>query len=90
MTSNPTPTYAGMARLYWMFVGLMLSALFAYRILTHGGGWSTTTDLVFLLSVAALPLARWAEFLGGSPQTAEGDPASAEHLRRYVVITPLV
>lgn len=84
MTTEPTPTYAGFARLYWMFIGPVLSTLFAYQIVMQGGGWSTRADLAFVLALVALPITRWAEFRGGNPQTADGAPATPEHLRRYV------
>jgi hypothetical protein len=87
MTTPHTPGYAGFARLHWMFVGPMLAALVAYQILMQRGGWWTRTDFVFVLLVASLPFARWLEFRGGMPQTAEGEPATPDHLRRYAVGT---
>lgn len=54
----------------------MLSALIAYRIVTHGDGRFTAGGVDFLLSVAALPLARWVEFRRGDPQKAEAVAAS--------------
>jgi multisubunit Na+/H+ antiporter MnhB subunit len=90
MTSTPTPGYAGFARIYWMVVGPMLLAMTAFKIASQGGGWFTSTTLVFFLVLGVLPLSRWAEFRGGSPQTAEGDPATPAHLRRYVVVVFLL
>lgn len=85
MTIDPTPTYAGFARLFLMFAGPMLLALLAYQIALQTGDRPTVVDLAFFFVLGGLPLGRWAEFRGGSPKTAEGDPAMPVHLRRYVV-----
>lgn len=85
MPPEPTPTYAGCARMFWMFPGPMLLLMLAYQIASKGGGWFTVIDAVFFTVLGALLLARWAEFRGGSPQTAEGEPATLAHLRRYVI-----
>jgi hypothetical protein len=86
MPPEPTPTYSGCARIFWIFGGPMLLAMIAFQIASNGGGWFTATDAVFFALLGALVLARWAEFHGGSPQTADGEPATSAHLRRYVVV----
>lgn len=90
MTTAPTPGYAGFARIFWMVGGPMLLAMITFKIASQGGGWFTSANLVFFLILGALPLSRWAEFRGGSPQTSEGDPATPAHLRRYVIVILLV
>lgn len=90
MSTDSTPTYVGLARLYWMFIGPMTSALICFRIVTHPSGPFTLTDVAFFLSIGGLMLARWAEFRSGAPQTAEGEPAAPEHLRRYCLAVPCV
>ena len=90
MATVSTSGYAGLARLYWMFFGPMLAALFAIQVFQQRDGWLTATNFAFLLLVVLLPAARWGEFRGGSPQTADGEPATLSHLRRYAVVAPLV
>jgi hypothetical protein len=71
--------------MFWMFGGPMLLLMFSYQIASKGGGWFTVIDAVFFVLLGSLLLARWAEFRGGSPQTADGEPATAAHLRRYAI-----
>ncbi len=85
MPPEPTPTYAGCARMFWMFPGPLLLLMMAYQIVSKGGGWFTSSDAVFFVVLAAILLARCAEFYGGSPQTADGEPATQAHLRQYVI-----
>jgi hypothetical protein len=72
-------------RLYWMMLGPLLLALLAYVVIKTGNGWVTGADIGFLAVLAGLLLARWLEFRGGNPRTAEGEPATPAHLRRYVI-----
>lgn len=74
-----------LARLFWMMIGPMLLALFAYLIIKTGNGWLTGFDFAFLGVAAAMMLARWLEFRGGHAKTAEGEPATPAHLRRYLI-----
>jgi hypothetical protein len=83
MTTLPTPAYAGFARIFWMFVGPVLLVMIAFSIARSGE--LSVADLVYFGVLGGIILARWAEFRGGSPQTAEGEPATPAHLRRYAV-----
>ena len=74
-----------LARLFWMMFGPILLAVFAYLIIKTGNGWLTRFDFAFLAILGGVILARWLEFRGGNPRTAEGEPATAAHLRRYVI-----
>jgi hypothetical protein len=75
------------ARLYWMMFGPMALFVTTYIIGSSGGGWFTVADAVFAALLAGLLLARWVEFRGGNAQTSTGEPATAEHLRWYVLST---
>jgi hypothetical protein len=44
-------------------------------------------DAAYAVSLGAMLLGRWLEFRGGAPLTADGEPATAAHLRRYVFWT---
>ncbi len=74
-----------LARLVWMMIGPVLLALFGYLIIKTGNGWLTGPDFAFIGVLAGMMLARWLEFRGGHAQTAEGQPATPEHLRRYLI-----
>jgi hypothetical protein len=82
--SGATPLSSALGRLFWMLLGPFSLAIAAFRILSSGEGWGTGADLVYLLIVAAMILGRSLEFRGGNPLTAEGTPATQDHLRRYI------
>jgi hypothetical protein len=90
MTDRPTPGYAGFARLYWMFLGPMLLLLVAFGITNGRDGWLSPQSLAFVGMFALLLVCRWAEFHAGGATTAEGEPATAAHLRRYLLIATLI
>jgi hypothetical protein len=90
MAERTTPGYAGFARLYWMFLGPMLSLLALISVVNDGGGWVTTRNLVFFAMAALLLVCRWAEFHAGDARTSEGEPATPAHLRRYLLMAALL
>ena len=90
MTDRPTPGYAGFARLYWMFLGPMLLLLGAVSLVNGRGGRLAPRSLTFVGMFASLLLCRWAEFHAGNAKTAEGEPATAAHLRRYLLVATLI
>jgi hypothetical protein len=83
--SNDQTVVGVLARLGWMMVGPALLAVFAFLVVKTGNGWLTPVDFGFMAVAASLILARWLEFRTGSPQTAEGQPATPEHLRQYTI-----
>lgn len=84
LRENPN-SRAILARLGWMLFGPILLVVFAALVIKTGEGWLTPWDFAFLAVLGGLILFRWLEFRGGAPQTAEGDPATPAHLRRYAV-----
>jgi hypothetical protein len=90
MTDRPTPGYAGFARLYWMFLGPMLLLLVAVSLVKGGGDWLSPQSLAFVGMFVFLLVCRWAEFHAGGATTAEGEPATAAHLRRYLLVATLI
>lgn len=81
---------AALARVFWMLLGPMALVLTAMAVLRAGRGWLTGADVAYLSFLAAVLLARWFEFRAGDPQTADGEPATAQDLRRYLVVTTTV
>jgi hypothetical protein len=74
-----------------MFLGPMLLLLVAIGIFNRGGGWfASTRSLLFLGLLALLLVCRWAEFHAGNATTSDGDPATPEHLRRYIAVAGLI
>jgi hypothetical protein len=86
MAPNESTSFLGIvARLFWMMIGPAVLAVLAYNIVNIGSGWLTPVDYGYLAILAAVGLARWFEFHCGNPQTAQGEPATPEHLRRYLL-----
>ncbi len=91
-TSPPPSTSIGVvfSRIFWMLIGPLMLVLVLYRSADRGGGWVTSTDIFYFIVLAALPVTRWVEFLGGDPRTSTGEPASIDHFRRYASVTILL
>jgi len=78
-----------LGRLMWMILGPILSFSITYAIVTREG-WFTIWDAAFGVVVAMMVGGRWVEQRSGSAMTATGEPATAEHFKRYVrVLLPL-
>jgi hypothetical protein len=80
---NTLPALLG--RLLWMMVGPVTLLLLALSVAERRGGWLTLPSLAYLAVLGGTMLGRWLEFRGGHPLTATGEPATAEHLRRYLL-----
>lgn len=81
-----TPFLPILCRVFWLMLGPLLLVVLTFMIATTGNGWLTPADVGFLGILVALMIARWLEFRGGNPQTAEGEPATPAHLRRYLIV----
>lgn len=68
-----------------MMLGPMILSLLAIGIADVGTSWFTPADFAFLIVLGLLVIARWIEFRGGNPRTAEGKPATPGDLRRYAL-----
>jgi hypothetical protein len=84
-TQGHTSPVGSLARLFWLLAGPMFLLLLAVAVVRTGNGWLTPVDFAFLGVLAAMLLARWLEFRAGNPLTADGEPATPVHLRRYLV-----
>jgi hypothetical protein len=78
------------SRGFWMMLGPMLLVPFAFKIIEHGNGWLTAFDIAFLGTLLVMILARGFEFYKGHPRTAEGAPATREHLWRYALMVAII
>lgn len=92
MENSPTPeerpvtTFAAFAaRLVWMFIGPLILGFLALQIISTGNGWLTGADWAYLIVLAMVLAGRWLEYRGGNSRTATGEPATPDHLRRYLV-----
>lgn len=85
MTSAHSPALSAMCRVVWMMIGPLALVLLIAAIVNIGNGWFTAADIGFLIVLGIVVLARWLEFRGGSPQTATGEPATPDHLRRFAI-----
>ena len=85
MSTSETTFRVLFARLTWMLLGPMALFLLLSSIATRGGGWLTPPDLGYLAVLAVMIGGRWLEYRSGHAQTASGEPATADHFRRYVV-----
>jgi hypothetical protein len=80
-----TPMAAFLGRLTWMLLGPLALFLTARPLFSRGEGLFSYADLAFSAVLGAMCLGRWFEFRSGRAQTASGEPATAGHLRRYVI-----
>jgi hypothetical protein len=71
-------------RLTWMLFGPML-LLLTTTLVVNSKGLFTIADLAFFLVLGAMAFGRWLEFRSGAPQTATGEPATQQDLRKYVI-----
>ena len=98
MATNRTEQTAGqpeyqspagcLPRLFWMGLGniaLVLAALLVYK----SAGWSIA-DGAFWLTVGLLICARYVDIVRYQGMTADGEPATTVHFRRYVLMLIVV
>lgn len=81
---KPASGITPFGRVFWMMIGPAILFLLALTIARQGGGWFTPKDIGFLLVLAGMVVGRFVEFRGGDPRTADGEPATPGHLRRYI------
>ncbi len=82
-TMTSFPAFVG--RVFWMMVGPFALATLAMSIARRADGWFRPSDLLYFVVLAGMLIGRWTEFRYSLPMTASGEPATAEHLRRYAL-----
>lgn len=73
-----------MGRMTWMMFGPVALLFAIYAIVSQGSGWFAIADVAYGAVVALMVGGRWMEQRSGSATTAAGEPATAEHYKRYV------
>jgi hypothetical protein len=87
MASSPSYSLAAaLGRLTWMVLGPMALLLTAFTVASTGNGWLTPWDFGYFAVLTVMLLGRCLEFREGNPQTADGQPATMSHLRRYLLV----
>lgn len=86
----PNATLAPLGRIAWTILGPMVLLVITLLIVLKSSGWITVVDVAFFAVLGLCLLGRWLEFRGRNPQTAYGEPATAAHLRRYLLVAPIL
>jgi hypothetical protein len=89
-SSKRSSVLVTLGRAFWVMLGpLLLTASGLMIVLQTRTGWLTGADITFLATLVLIVLGRWAEFSGGQPETATGEPATEEHFRRFTAVVLL-
>ena len=72
-------------RLYWMFFGNIVLGISAYYIITHRLAFPHPVDLLCGGIVASLILIRYIDIARYEGSTADGEPATPAHWKRYSI-----
>jgi hypothetical protein len=81
--TDRTPVAGCLARLFWMAGGLLALIFLSFSIFKHHA--FSIRDLAFLLIVLCLVLIRYVDIRYLHGETAEGEPATMSHWRRYTI-----
>ncbi|HQH28418.1 MAG TPA: hypothetical protein PLP17_13555 [Oligoflexia bacterium] len=72
-------------RVFWMLIGPGLMLLCLFEIVDTDRSWSPSmANALFIICLLLTAVARWIEFRGGEPRTADGEPAAPQVLQRYI------
>ena len=72
-------------RLGWMLAGNAVLAFLATLILISPAWTMTLRDVLYWLTVAGLIALRYADIYHHHGQTADGEPATPRHFKRYAI-----
>ncbi len=82
---------AAVGRIFWMMVGPACLLVCTVLIMNPSGtGWHTGADIVYWVALVGMLLGRWLEHSGGNPRNGLGQPATADDLRRYLIVATAV
>lgn len=84
--AQTTPLRSILCRITWMFVGPLLLVAATIAVAAKRNGWVSFADVAFFLVLGAMLAGRWFEFRLGDPQTATGERATRQDLRRYALV----
>lgn len=85
MAGQATSLAALLGRIFWMAAGPLFLAAIAIHIALEGPGWASAATIAYFSVLGGMMLGRWLEFRSGQARTAMDEPATAEHLRRYLI-----
>jgi hypothetical protein len=88
--SHTTAPSAALGRIVWMMLGPLLLIVAGFAIVSAADGWTALSDIAYLVILAAMLVGRWLEFRGGQPERADGEPATASDLTRYLLVAPVI
>jgi hypothetical protein len=80
-----TPKAAVLGRLTWMLFGPFVLMLTLIPLCVRGRGAFTAADFAYFGALGAMLIGRCVEFSSGHALTGAGEPATREHLRRYLL-----
>jgi hypothetical protein len=91
----PEPKYDSLfqlitQRLYWFAIGPVLLVMTLLGILNGDRGQQLGFNAAYLLVLAGMPLSRWLDMRSGQAQTADGQPATWDHFRKYSIVAVIV
>ena len=84
------PPAGCLLRIFWMMIGNVILLSCAYGIAQHHSSMFSIADAFYLAAVGALLAARFVDIRDFRGTTAEGDPATMAHWRRYATVLGVV
>lgn len=87
---NSPPHLGILLRLVWMLGGPAAIYVALALVAVRGDAFPSTLDLVVWGAVALVLAVRWIDVVHCRGQTAQGDPATLAHWRRFAVLVVLI
>jgi len=88
--SQTTSCLSVLIRIFWMMIGNMALGLFAAFIVINRIPYFSIHDFIYWIVVVMLITARYIDVKKMNGLTAEGEPATIVHWRRYTFLLILV
>jgi hypothetical protein len=80
---------AALARLYWMFVGNIVLFFLLVVLFEKGTKFPSLFDLAYGIAAGALILVRYVDIRSLHGETADGEPATMGHWKKYSLVVGL-
>lgn len=80
------PPTGCLLRIFWMMIGNVILLFCAYGIIQNHSGLFSIADVFYWVFVGSLLAARYADIQHFKGLTADGNPASMAHWRRYAML----